>query len=46
MRSLSRSIACSCTAGATAGAANDGDNTATRSPGDALTGTRNDMHRV
>ena len=36
--SVSRRIACSCTAGATPGAANDGDSTATLSPGAALGG--------
>ena len=34
----SRRIACSCTAGASPGAANDGETTATRSPGAALAG--------
>lgn len=36
--SMSRRMACSCTAGATPGAANDGDSTATLSPGRAFGG--------
>lgn len=36
--SSSRRIACSCTAGAKPGAAQDGDSTATRSPGRAFGG--------